>query len=85
MKAASAGTFPVRLTLYTSDGRPLGTPVQVLVRSTRYGVVATIFTIVALSLLGLAVLFRAVRGLIRRSRRPRQSPPVPSSSPASNP
>ena len=59
VKAASAGTFPVRLTLYTADGQPLGTPVQVLVRSTRYGVVATIFTIVALSVLGLAVLFRA--------------------------
>jgi hypothetical protein len=81
VKAASAGTFPVRLTLYTADGRPLGTPVQVLVRSTRYGVVATIFTIVALSLLGLAVLFRAIRGLIRRSRRPPQAPPRPASNP----
>ncbi|HEX4016784.1 MAG TPA: DUF6049 family protein [Frankiaceae bacterium] len=81
VKAASAGTFPVRLTLYTSDGRPLGTPVQVLVRSTRYGVVATIFTIVALSILGLAVLFRAIRGLIRRSRRPQQAPRRPASNP----
>ncbi len=85
VKAASAGTFPVRLTLYTADGRQLGTPVQVLVRSTRYGVVATIFTIVALSVLGLAVLFRAVRGLIRRSRGPRQAPKLPAGSPASNP
>jgi hypothetical protein len=81
VKAASAGTFPVRLTLYTTDGRPLGTSVQVLVRSTTYGVVATIFTIVALSVLGLAVLFRAVRGLIRRSRKPRQAPPRPASNP----
>jgi hypothetical protein len=81
VKAASAGTFPVRLTLYTADGRPLGSPVQVLVRSTRYGVVATIFTIVALSLLGLAVLFRAVRGLIRRTRRAHQPPPRPVSNP----
>jgi hypothetical protein len=85
VKAASAGTFPVRLTLYTADGRALGTPVQVLVRSTKYGVVATIFTIVALSVLGLAVLLRAVRGLNRRFRKPRQAPPRPSSSPASNP
>jgi hypothetical protein len=83
VKAASAGTFPVRLILYTSDGRQLGTSVQVLVRSTRYGVVATIFTIVALSLLGLAVLFRAVRGLIRRSRR--TTPPQVPQRPASNP
>jgi Family of unknown function (DUF6049) len=81
VKAASAGTFPVRLTLYTADGRPLGTPVQVLVRSTRYGVVATIFTIVALSLLGLAVLFRAIRGLVRRARRGHQPPPRPVSNP----
>jgi hypothetical protein len=81
VKAASAGTFPVRLTLYTADGRPLGTPVQVLVRSTRYGVVATIFTIVALSLLGLAVLFRAIRGLVRRARRGHRPPPRPASNP----
>ncbi len=81
VKAANAGTFPVRLTLYTTDGRPLGTPVQVLVRSTTYGVVATAFTIVALSILGLAVLFRAVRGLIRRSRRTGQAPPAPASDP----
>ncbi len=84
VKAASAGTFPVRLTLYTADGRQLGTSVQVLVRSTRYGVVATIFTIVALSLLGLAVLFRAVRRLIRRSRTP-QPAEGPQPRPASNP
>jgi hypothetical protein len=81
VKAASAGTFPVKLSLYTADGRPLGTAVQVLVRSTRYGVVATIFTIVALSLLGLAVLFRAIRGLIRRTRRNAQPPRQPVSTP----
>ena len=81
VKAASAGTFPVRLTLYTTDGRQLGTPVQVLVRSTRYGIVATIFTVAALSVLGLAVLFRAVRGLIRRARRPPQAPLHPASNP----
>ncbi len=44
VKAASAGTFPVRLALFTPSGQPLGTPAQVLVRSTTYGVVATIFT-----------------------------------------
>jgi Family of unknown function (DUF6049) len=81
VKASSAGTFPVRLTLYTADGRPLGPPVQVLVRSTTYGVVATIFTIVALSLLGLAVLFRAIRGLVRRSRRAPELPTRPASNP----
>jgi hypothetical protein len=69
VRAASAGTFPVRLALFTPNREPLGAPVQVLVRSTTYGVVATIFTIVALSVLGLAVLFRAVRALVRRSRR----------------
>jgi hypothetical protein len=84
VKAASAGTFPVRLILFTADGRQLGTPVQVLVRSTRYGVVATIFTIVAVSLLGLAVLFRAIRGLIRRARKANQTPQAPQR-PASNP
>jgi hypothetical protein len=69
VKAASAGTFPVRLALYSQDGLPLGAPAQVLVRSTTYGVVATIFTIVALSLLGLAVLVRAARKLIQRARK----------------
>ncbi|MCW2546773.1 MAG: hypothetical protein JWN96_1233, partial [Mycobacterium sp.] len=68
VKAASAGTFPVRLALYTQDGLSLGDPAQVLVRSTKYGVVATIFTIVALSLLGLAVLIRAGRRIARRHR-----------------
>ncbi len=68
VKAASAGTFPVRLSLFTPDGLPLGVPAQVLVRSTTYGVVATIFTVVALALLGLAVLVRGARALIRRSR-----------------
>ena len=72
VKAASAGTFPVRLALFTPDGQPLGTPAQVLVRSTKYGVVATVFTVVALSVLGLAVLFRSIRSLVRRSRRGRQ-------------
>lgn len=74
VKAASAGTFPVRLALFTPDGQPLGTPAQVLVRSTKYGVVATIFTVVALSVLGLAVLFRSVRSLVRRSRRTKAGP-----------
>ncbi len=72
VKAASAGTFPVRLALFTPDGLPLGVPAQVLVRSTTYGVVATVFTIVALSVLGLAVLIRALRGTVRRSRRRRE-------------
>jgi hypothetical protein len=66
VKAASAGTFPVKLALYSQDGLPLGDPAQVLVRSTKYGVVATIFTIAALSLLGLAVLIRAGRRILRR-------------------
>jgi hypothetical protein len=74
VRAASAGTFPVRLALYTPSGQPLGTPAQVLVRSTAYGVVATIFTIVALSILGLAVLWRAIRALLRRSRAPQPEP-----------
>jgi hypothetical protein len=72
--AASAGTFPVRLALYTPSGQALGAPAQVLVRSTAYGVVATIFTIVALSVLGLAVLWRAIRALLRRSRGQRTDP-----------
>ena len=75
VKAASAGTFPVRLALFTPDGQPLGTPAQVLVRSTKYGIVATIFTVVALSVLGLAVLFRSARSLVRRSRRTRREEP----------
>jgi hypothetical protein len=66
VKAASAGTFPVRLALYSQDGLPLGDPAQVLVRSTKYGVVATIFTIAALSVLGLAVLIRTGRRIFRR-------------------
>jgi hypothetical protein len=73
VKAASAGTFPVRLALFTADGQPLGRPAQVLVRSTTYGVVASIFTGVALSVLGLAVLLRAIRAFLRRSRRSRRS------------
>jgi hypothetical protein len=68
VKAASAGTFPVKLGLYSQDGLSLGDPAQVLVRSTKYGVVATIFTIVALSLLGLAVLIRAARRITRHYR-----------------
>ncbi len=75
--AASAGTFPVKLALFSPDGQPLGTPAQVLVRSTTYGVVATVFTIVALSILGLAVIIRAIRGLVRRSRRPEPPQPTP--------
>jgi len=78
VKAASAGTFPVRLALFTPQGLPLGVPAQVLVRSTTYGVVATVFTIVALAVLGLAVLIRAIRGLVRRSRRRRQPAGGPS-------
>jgi hypothetical protein len=77
VKAASAGTFPVRLALFTADGQPLGRPAQVLVRSTTYGVVATVFTEVALSVLGLAVLLRAVRAWVRRSRRSGRSPRTP--------
>ena len=72
VKAASAGTFPVRLALFTPDGQPLGAPAQVLVRSTKYGVVATIFTIVALSVLGLAVLIRAIRGVAAPFAPPRR-------------
>jgi hypothetical protein len=68
VKAASAGTFPVRLALYSQDGLPMGNPAQILVRSTKYGVVATIFTIAALSLLGLAVLVRAARRILGRHR-----------------
>ena len=72
VKAASAGTFPVRLALYSQDGLSLGDPAQVLVRSTKYGVFATIFTIAALSVLGLAVLIRAGRRIFGR-RRPADS------------
>ena len=77
VRASGAGTFPVSLTLHTPSGESLGTPAQVLVRSTTYGVVATIFTAVALGVLGLAVLWRAAGALLRRSRSRR---PVPSGS-----
>jgi hypothetical protein len=68
VKAASAGTFPVRLALYSQDGLPMGDPAQVLVRSTKYGVVATFFTITALSVLGLAILIRTGRRIFHRRR-----------------
>jgi UPF0716 family protein affecting phage T7 exclusion len=46
----------------------MGDPAQVLVRSTKYGVVATFFTITALSVLGLAILIRTGRRIFHRRR-----------------
>ncbi len=72
--ATSAGTFPVRLALFTPTGQTLGAPAQVLVRSTAYGIVATVFTVAALSLLGIAVLWRTARSFMRRTRRGTEPP-----------
>jgi hypothetical protein len=69
VRATSAGTFPVRLTLLTPTGRPLGPPEQILIRSTAAGVVAIGVTVAALAVLLLAVLGRGVRSLLRRRRR----------------
>jgi hypothetical protein len=74
VRARSAGTFPVRLTLQTPTGRPIGPPEQVLVRSTATGVVAIGITVAALAVLFLAVLLRGVRVVLRRGRGPKPPP-----------
>lgn len=74
VRATSAGTSPIRLELLTPTGRPIGAPLQVLVRSTAAGVVAKGVTITALAILVLAVLGRGIRGLLRRRRRPPRPP-----------
>jgi hypothetical protein len=69
--AESAGTIPVDIRLLTPDGRPLSgeKPVRVLVRSSAYGVIATMITSVAAGVLLLAVSIRLLRRLRRRPER----------------
>lgn len=69
VRAAAAGTFPVTLSLLSPGGRLFGTPSQVLVRSTAYGVLAVALTVGALAVLVVAVLYRAARGLWRGRQR----------------
>ncbi|MCM3887396.1 DUF6049 family protein [Frankia sp. R82] len=68
--AEGAGTFLLEIDRRNLDGQRLSAdpPTRVLVRSTVYGAIATGITIVALSLLGLAVLLRLARRLRPRRR-----------------
>jgi Family of unknown function (DUF6049) len=63
-----SGGFTVVATLTTPDGRPLGDPVQIKVKSTAYGSVSLIITVGAAVLLGLLFLRRLVRWALRRRR-----------------
>jgi Family of unknown function (DUF6049) len=76
--AQSAGTFPVQIALLTPAGQPLSSqpPTRILVRSTVYGVIATVITVCALGVLALAVVVRSVRR-VRAARGTRQAPPPP--------
>ncbi|SNQ51440.1 conserved exported hypothetical protein [Frankia canadensis] len=69
--AEKPGTFPLEIRRLNLDGQPLSTdpPKLVLVRSTVYGAIATGITIVAVSLLGLAVVLRLARRLRAGTRR----------------
>jgi hypothetical protein len=70
--AESAGTVPVNIRLLTPDGKPLSDarPVQVLVHSSAYGVIAIMITSVAAGVLFLAVCLRLLRRLRRRPESP---------------
>lgn len=63
-----SGGFTVTAVLTTPDGRPLGAPVQVRVKSTAYGSISLLITIGAAALLGLLFLRRLVRFVLRRRR-----------------
>ncbi|MCK9893286.1 DUF6049 family protein [Frankia sp. AgB32] len=67
-----AGTFPLEIRLLNLDGQALSSdpPTRILVRSTVYGAIATGITVLAVSVLLLAVLFRLVRRLRPGARRP---------------
>jgi hypothetical protein len=81
-----SGGFTVVATLTTPDGRPLGDPVQIKVKSTAYGSVSLIITIGAAVLLGLLFLRRLVRwALRRRSGGPDDGLPGPSAEGAAVP
>jgi hypothetical protein len=71
VKAQSAGTFPVQVALLTPQGRPLtpAPPLEILVRSTAYGVIAIAITGSAVTVLFLAVAIRGVRRLRAMRRR----------------
>jgi hypothetical protein len=71
VRAESAGRFPVLLTLYSPSNQRLGTPLQITVRSTAYGLLAIAITAGAVGVLFLAVLVRAIRRLLALRRRRR--------------
>ena len=45
VKSRTTGRFPVQVRVLTPEGRPLGTPYELVVRSTAYNLVALIVTI----------------------------------------
>ncbi|MGY1811254.1 DUF6049 family protein [Blastococcus sp. SYSU D00820] len=63
-----SGRFGVTATITTPDGGALGSPVELQVTSTAYGVISLIITIGAAALLGLLFLRRLVLFVLRRRR-----------------
>ncbi|MGI8665153.1 MAG: hypothetical protein ACR2N4_03860 [Jatrophihabitans sp.] len=62
------GSFHVTATLRTPDGRQLGTPISLSLRATAIGTVTKLITVVAVSVLVLALLRRLVQRLRLRRR-----------------
>ncbi|MGY1744656.1 DUF6049 family protein [Blastococcus sp. SYSU D00695] len=65
-EVGQSGRFTVTARLTTPDGAPLGSPVELQVTSTAYGVISLTITIGAAVLLGLLFLRRLVVFLLRR-------------------
>ena len=69
VRSATAGVFPIYVSLLTPDGKRYAPPVKILVHSTRYGTAAVTITVGAFAVLLAAAAWRLTRR-VRSARQP---------------